>query len=107
MFYHVPNINYILHTLKNKSKSFKPIIRENYFERLNIIIIEIFKFQNNCIYMQNRSYVYITSFELFDLEKIYISQDKLLIDKNNYISKIHEGSTYMVYFDMVGTSQIL
>jgi len=47
--------------------------------------------------MQSRSYVNITSFELFDLKKNYINQDKLLIDKNNYISKSHEGLAYMVY----------
>jgi len=97
MFYHVPNINYILYTFKKNSKPFKPIIREIYFERSDIIIIEIFKFQKNCIYMHSRSHINTTSFELFDLEKNCISQDKLLIDKNNSISKIHEGSTYMVY----------
>jgi hypothetical protein len=70
MFYHVPNINCILHTFKNiYFKHFKPIIKEIYFERLNIIIIEIFKFQKNCIYMHGRSHINITSFELFDLEK--------------------------------------
>jgi uncharacterized protein (UPF0216 family) len=94
MFYHVPNINCILHTFKNiYLKHFKPIIKEIYFERLNIIIIEIFKFQKNCIYMHGRSHINITSFELFDLEIIiYVKFMKINI---------------YGLFDMVGTSQIL
>jgi hypothetical protein len=41
------------------------------FERFNIVIIELFKFQNMCIYMHHNSHFISISFELFDLKNIY------------------------------------
>jgi hypothetical protein len=46
--------------------------KENFFfEGLNIVIVEVFKFQNKmCIYMLDVSNIKNTSFEYFHLEKI-------------------------------------
>jgi hypothetical protein len=42
---------------------------KTYFEGFNIVIIEIFEFQNMCIYMHDGSNINNTSIEKFDLEK--------------------------------------
>ncbi len=45
---------------------------KNTFEGLNIVVIEIFKFQNRmCIYMLDGSNIKNTTFEYFHLEKIH------------------------------------
>jgi hypothetical protein len=53
MFYHVTNTKYILHTYAKRYIS-NDLNEKKYFQELNIIIIEIFKFQQKlftCMFM--------------------------------------------------------
>ncbi len=46
------------------------LIWKNNFQRLHIIIIEIFKFHKKCINMHDNSNINITTFEWSDFEKV-------------------------------------
>jgi hypothetical protein len=80
MFYHVPNINYILHTFKKRDlKAFKLIIREMYFEKLNIIYLK-YSSSKRIVFTCMVGHTLISNNLNCLIKKKNTSQDKLLID---------------------------